>query len=229
MASQNPPAVRHNRPEPGMQPDSAAQASNVLSNSETQGVQGGCATADAESACVVPFDFGGDEVVQKAAKYACELVKEWRAKLEPLGVKVILGGSLVSGLALPADVHDMDVRFLYDGERRKLIPKIEEVTGLSFRKTITMAEGEGAPGWDAHLIEGKITWADVTFDVEGSLRNTSYTCWAQFYPQVMSFQELADARQRKIELRINKKAYKEFKDALLQTIKQRARERGLID
>lgn len=185
--------------------------------------------ASAQGGCCASLDFGGDENVQKAAKRAHDLVDEWQAKLASLGVKVVMGGSLASGLALPGEVHDMDVRFLYDGDRTKLIAEIEQATGLLFRKSITLAEGRGKPGWDAHLIEGRITREGVTFDVEGALRNTNYTGWAQHYPEVLSPQELADARRRKLELRDDKKAYRAYKDLLLETVKQRMRARGLQD
>ena len=210
---------------PGRMPNDATGAPDLY---DQQGQDSETITTPQQGARNV-LDFGGDEIVQKAAMRANDLVQEWQDKLTQLGVKVVMGGSLASGLALPRAVHDMDVRFLYDGDRTAIVSKIEQATGLSFRKTITLAEGKGRPGWDAHLLEGMLSLDGFTFEVEGALRNSSYTGWAQYYPEVLSPKELADARQRKMELREDKAAYKAFKDELLRIVKQRMRAKGLLD
>lgn len=172
----------------------------------------------------VKFD---DPVIQKAADGAHEMVKEWQDKLAQHGVKVVLGGSLVSGLALPSDKHDADIRFLYDGDRKALIPEIEKATGLKFRKTITVGGGD-EPESDGHMIEGEINRNGIKYDVEGALRNSRYTGWANYYPQVLTPQELDQARNKKMELRGDKKAYKEFKNTILAEVQKRVKERGLL-
>ena len=124
-------------------------------------------------------------------------------------------------------MHDADIRFLYDGDREKIIPQIEAATGLKFRKSIKVGGG-GEPESDAHMIEGKITRNGVTFDVEGALRNSNYTGWASYYPKVMAPQELAEARRKKTELKHDKPAYKAYKMDLLREVQKRVREQGLL-
>jgi hypothetical protein len=173
-------------------------------------------------------DPAGMETVHKAAAMSHQIAGDWQKKLAGLGVKVVMGGSLVSGLALPSAVHDMDVRFLYDGDRESIVPDIEAATGLKFRKTIKIGGGDQGPESDAHMIEGKLTKDGVTFDVEGQLRNTNYTGWAKYYPQVLSPAEMATARGKKMELRHDKKAYKAYKQDLLAEVMKRVKEKGLL-
>jgi hypothetical protein len=168
-----------------------------------------------------------DPTLQKAADGAHAMAKEWQDKLQQHGVKVVLGGSLVSGLALPSDLHDADIRFLYDGDRKAIIPEIEKATGLKFRKSITVGGGQ-EPESDAHMIEGQLERNGVKYDVEGALRNTNYTGWANYYPQVMSESELEEARRKKQELKGDKKAYKAYKNSILEEVQKRVREKGLL-
>ena len=69
------------------------------------------------------------------------LVAEWQKALGE-SVQVVLGGSLVSGLFILDEATkciDVDVRFLTDTPgSEELREQIEAVTGLKYRKTITV-------------------------------------------------------------------------------------------
>ena len=159
------------------------------------------------------------------------LVADWQAKLPE--VNVVLGGSLISGLFILDDqtkLVDVDVRFLTDEPASDdLIKKIESVTGLNYRKTITVADWPGGESKGV-MIEGQIKLPDVSLplDVEGCLRNTKYVGWAKFFQEVLTQDELTDFLERKKQLRGDKKAYKALKEEMRRLVVGRCVERGLV-
>jgi hypothetical protein len=170
--------------------------------------------------------------IEKAGKLANTLVKEWEEKLGPKGVKIAMGGSLTSGLALPGDVQDADIRFLFDGDRKALIPEIEKVTGLKLRKTIQVGGGAD-PISDAYMIEGFAERDGVKLEIEGALRTAAgYTGWQTKYKDVLSPEELQVARARKWELAQDKtgrkaKDYKAYKNSVLAEVQKRVAARAV--
>ena len=171
-----------------------------------------------------------------------ELAAEWQAKL-PASVKVIMGGSLVSRSYVQAgdEPVDMDVRFLTENPERDY-PLIEQATGLKLRKTI-QADNYAAPGEPrsqatAYMVEGPTEYNGIAFDVEASVRNPAYVGWGNFYPKVMTNEEMARFRGGKERLKkvmqesgdkADKAAYKAFKGAVLEEVRQRAEAQGLVE
>lgn len=160
-------------------------------------------------------------------RIANDLAAQWQKALGDK-VKVVMGGSLISGTFVQTgnDPIDMDVRFLSD-DPEAAIPDIERVTGLKFRKTIAASDFPVGTS-TAYMIEGFLNVDGKTIEVEGSARNKAYVGWANYYKQVFSEQELADFRKDKLALKGDKKAYKARKNAMLQEAQTRAILRGLI-
>ncbi|HRH32817.1 MAG TPA: helicase-related protein [bacterium] len=160
------------------------------------------------------------------------LIADWQERLGD-GVKIILGGSLVSDLFIldhETKVIDVDVRFLVNNpEDEKLRVKIESVTGLKYRKTISVADwptGSSA----AVMVEGVLTIPGVglPLDIEGCIRNPKYVGWAQYYRQVLTPEELESFRQQKSMLRHNKAEYKNLKSKIRQMVEDRCLATGII-
>lgn len=164
--------------------------------------------------------------IHKATEVAHGLVKDWQDKLGDKGIQIKMGGSLTSGLALPGDVQDADIRFLFDGDRKSMIPEIEKVTGLKLRKEIKVGGGAD-PISDAYMIEGVIEKDGVKLEVEGALRTAAgYTGWQNQYKDVLTKDELQTARARKWELTqgdTGRKAkdYKAYKNSVLAEVQSR--------
>lgn len=160
-----------------------------------------------------------------------EMIELWQEKLPE--VEIVLGGSLVSGLFILDDktkVVDVDVRFLTDKPiTEELQKKIEAVTGLQYRKIITVSDWPNGQS-EGMMIEGKIDLPDfeLPLDVEGCLRNKKYVGWGKFYKEVLSPEEIADFLSRKKLLREDKIAYKALKQEMLRVVMKRSIERGLV-
>lgn len=159
------------------------------------------------------------------------LMAQWQ---DALGteVEVILGGSLISGLFIleGADCIDVDVRFLTENPMSEsLRSRIEQVTGLAFRKVIPVGDWPHGESQGV-MIEGKLNHPELVLplDVEGCLRNRAYVGWARFYRLVLTENELAEVRRRKLELRSDKKAYKAFKSETRSEVERRAIAGGLV-
>ena len=170
---------------------------------------------------------------EQGLKIAEKLVGDWREQLGS-DVEVVLGGSLLSGLFVASEdtkVIDMDVRFLTDTpDDVQLREKITQVTGLTYRKTITVVDWpEGTSS--AHMLEDvrEVDGLSLPLEIEGCLRNRNYVGWAKYWPQVLSEEELDDVRRKKQELRHDKQAYKAYKDGILAEVKKRVVERGLLE
>ena len=178
-----------------------------------------------------------DYKVEAITKRVQEMINKWQEALPE--VKIVLGGSLVSGLFIldeETDSVDVDLRFLAHStpsteatETQDLIKKIEEVTGLKYRKTIKVAdwpEGES----DGIQIEGEVTLdgMELPLDVEGCLRNEKYVSWARYYKDVLSPEELSHFKAEKIRLRHDKVAYKALKQEVIAEVKKRCQEKGLV-
>lgn len=161
------------------------------------------------------------------------LMKEWQDQLAPSGVEVVLGGSLVSGLFILDEetrVIDVDVRFLVeDPADEALRHQVEAVTGLTFRKVITVADWPRGESLGV-MVEGtrRIPGASLPLDIEGCIRNRAYVGWARFYQTVLSEDELAEFRRQKRALRGDKKAYKALKSAVRAEVERRCLQRGLV-
>jgi hypothetical protein len=159
------------------------------------------------------------------------LANSWQQKLGKQA-KVVLGGSLVSDTFVPegAKVIDADIRFLVkDPSDPSLIPLIEGVTGLTYRKTIEVGDWPSGKS-TAHMIEGALTVEGVPLpiEVEGCLRNESYVGWHSYYQQVFTAEELAHFRQQKRECRDEKERYKALKFAMREECVRRAVTQGLV-
>ena len=160
------------------------------------------------------------------------LIAGWQEKLGT-EVKIILGGSLVSDLFIidhETKVIDVDVRFLVNNpEDKNLREKIESVTGLKYRKTISVADWPtGSSG--AVMVEGVLTIPGVglPLDIEGCIRNPKYVGWGQYYRQVLTPEELGNFRQQKIMLRHNKVEYKILKSKIRQMVEDRCLAQGIV-
>ena len=166
-----------------------------------------------------------------------ELIEKWQEALPD--VQIVLGGSLVSGLFILDEQTksvDVDLRFLThetpsvdNANTQELIKKIEEVTGLKYRKTISVADWpEGTS--NGIQIEGEVTidGVELPLDVEGCLRNDKYVGWARYYKDVLSSEELAQFKADKIRLRDDKMAYKALKQEMVEEVKKRCLEKGLV-
>lgn len=159
------------------------------------------------------------------------LMAQWQ---DALGteVEVVLGGSLISGLFIleGADCIDVDVRFLTENPMSEsLRSRIETVTGLAFRKVIPVGDWPNGESQGV-MIEGKLNHPELALplDVEGCLRNRAYVGWARFYRLVLTENELAEVRRRKLALRTDKKAYKTFKSKIRSEVERRAIAAGLV-
>jgi len=172
---------------------------------------------------------------------ARSMVKEWQARLGP-DVQVVLSGSLVSGLFVwdeGTDVIDVDVKFLVPEQKvldRQMWKRIEEATGLVFRKLRTMTnEPDETPG-PGVLFEKRfcVEGIDTPLEVEGALRNTKYCSCAHLYPQVFTKAELATIVTSKAKLKAearltgDKTAYKDYKSTVRQEADRRIAARGLL-
>lgn len=192
-----------------------------------ENIKSGSPFADKDAPRRHPEDPKDRAEIEKASKMAQDIAKDWQEKLEPHGVKVVLGGSLISGLSLPGEAHDMDIRFLSDHhDRKSLIPKIEEVTGLKLRKEIQIGPGDHQDS-KAQMIEGFIHKDGITLEAEGALRaGANYEGWAKHYKDVLTPTELSIARAKKAELASTEKGrkskeYKEYKGKLLKEVMTR--------
>jgi hypothetical protein len=159
------------------------------------------------------------------------LIAQWQ---DVLGteVEVVLGGSLISGLFIleGADVIDVDVRFLTnDPMNESLRSRIETVTGLAFRKVISVNDWPCGASQGV-MIEGKLNHPELplVLDVEGCLRNRAYVGWARFYQLVLTQDELMEIRSEKLRLRGDKSAYKALKSRWRDEVERRALAAGLV-
>jgi len=160
------------------------------------------------------------------------LMAKWQ---EVIGesVEVVLGGSLVSGLLLldeETKVIDVDVRFLTDDPtNEELRRKVEEVTSLQYRKTIQVGDWPNGESTGI-MVEGflQLPECPLPLEVEGCIRSKKYVGWHRFYKTVLTEQELEECRQRKQELRHDKKAYKAFKAEVRKEVERRCLERGIV-
>lgn len=161
-----------------------------------------------------------------------KLVAMWQQKLGDT-IKVILGGSLVSGLFIfdkETELIDVDVRFLADNpEDLELRQKIEFITGLKYRKTITVNDWPTGQSVGI-MVEGQMSLPELPLplDIEGCIRNPKYVGWARFYRDVLTKQELEAFRQKKIALRHDKTAYKQMKAEVRAEVERRCLERGIV-
>lgn len=161
------------------------------------------------------------------------LVAEWQKALGE-NVRVVLGGSLVSGLFIldeETKCIDVDVRFLTDApESEELRQRVEAVTGLKYRKTITVNDWPTGTSTGV-MVEGMLTHPELSLplDVEGCIRNPKYVGWARFYQSVLSPDELSTFRRKKVELRHNKAEYKKLKEQVRAEVARRCVERGLVE
>ena len=160
-----------------------------------------------------------------------EQIATWQAALGS-DLELALGGSLVSDTFVldGAEVIDVDVRFLVDNpEADGLVERVEAVTGLSLRKTITVNDWPVGQS-TAHMIEGflDIEGLPLKAEVEGCLRNRKYVGWHRYYQQVFSQDELAAFRVDKLRLRDDKRAYKARKSAMRDECQRRALAKGLV-
>jgi len=161
------------------------------------------------------------------------LVAEWQKTLGE-NVKVVLGGSLVSGLFIldeETKVIDVDVRFLTDDpESEELREQIEAVTGLKYRRTITVNDWPTGTSVGV-MVEGMLTVPELALplDVEGCIRNPKYVGWARFYQTVLTSDELSAFRRKKAELRHNKAEYKKLKEEIRAEVVRRCVELGLVE
>ena len=160
-------------------------------------------------------------------RIANELSAKWQKELGDK-VKVVMGGSLISGTFVQTgdDPIDMDVRFLSD-DPESAIKDVERVTGLKFRKMINAANFPVGSS-TAYMIEGFINVEGRKIEVEGSLRNKSYVGWANYYKKVFSEKELEDFKRDKLALKGDKKAYKARKNEMMYEAQARAIAQGLV-
>lgn len=165
--------------------------------------------------------------MNNATATATAIVQKWATALPEM--EVVLGGSLVNGLAILVDGQpiDMDVRFLSDDLSETSVKRIEETTGLKFRKTIKVADYPSGQS-DGHMVEGDLEVDGTLFEVEACLRNRSYVGWGKYYTLVLSDSELKKFREDKERLMDDKTAYKAAKAAMLKVVQSRVLEQGLL-
>lgn len=162
-----------------------------------------------------------------------QLVAQWQDALGS-AIQVVLGGSLVSGLFIldaETKVVDVDVRFLVDNpEDEENRQRIEQVTGLKYRKTIAVNDWPSGQSLGV-MVEGmiEIPGCELPLEVEGCIRNPRYVGWARFYTTVLTDKELAEVRHRKLELRSDKKAYKAYKESVRAEVARRVMALGLLE
>lgn len=170
-----------------------------------------------------------EEIIEKIKS----LIADWQAALGD-SVQVILGGSLVSGLFIldeETEVIDVDIRFLAPNpEDENLRKRIEAVTGLQYRKTISVNDWPSGES-KGIMVEGQLLIDRVTLplDIEGCLRNPNYVGWAKFYTTVLTPREIEHIRQQKILLRYNKAGYKKFKAEIRAEVEKRCIAAGLVE
>jgi len=80
------------------------------------------------------------------------------------------------------------------------------------------------------MVEGflQLPECPLPLEVEGCIRSKKYVGWHRFYKTVLTEQELEECRQRKQELRHDKKAYKAFKAEVRKEVERRCLERGIV-
>lgn len=159
-------------------------------------------------------------------------IDQWKRHFDPASIDVELGGSLVSGLFVRegADRYDADVKFIVkDPQDPEVLRRIEEVTGLRYRKTIRIRELPPEKNTSVMMEEVfKLPGISLPIDVEGCVRQGPYFNQHKYYEKLFSAQELAEIRQRKLELRGDKEKYKQYKHAVQDTLVERARRAGLL-
>lgn len=160
-----------------------------------------------------------------------DLLAQWQFALGE-EVEVVLGGSLVSGLFIfeGAEVVDVDVRFLVDDPAdTEVRRRIEAVTGLTYRKSITVADWPSGMS-SAAMVEAVLAHPalPLPLEIEGCIRSRAYIGWARFYQTVLSPAELAEFRREKVRLRADLKAYKALKSAMIGEVIERCLARGLV-
>jgi len=174
-------------------------------------------------------NISSDEAIRREVEH---LLAGWQAQLGA-DIGVLLGGSLVSDLLIldeETDAIDVDVRFLIDDPTDEaIVQKVQDVTGLRYRKTIPVTDwpqGESI----GTMVEGELLLSplSVPLEIEGCIRNKRYVGWHRFYQTVLSQQELEAIRERKANLRHDKVAYKNFKGQVLETVKERCLQQGLV-
>lgn len=169
-----------------------------------------------------------EEIIEREAY---SLVENWQQDLPE--VQVVLGGSIVSGLLIVDEqtrAIDVDVRFLVEEPTSTSIQKkIEEVTGLTYRKTILTDDWPQGQS-QAAMVEGTLQIPSITYplDIEGCIRNEKYVGWHQYFERVFSEEELTSIRSQKRELRHDKVEYKKMKNDILAEVKRRCVELGLV-
>lgn len=169
---------------------------------------------------------------QQILSLVSSLVATWQAALGS-SVRVVLGGSLVSGLLVfdeETKVIDVDLRFLVDDPEDEAVRReIEAITGLVYRKTVTVGDWPSGESIGV-MVEGiiKLPELPLPLDVEGCIRNPKYVGWARFYRTVLTEQELEEFRQRKVTLRHDKVAYKKMKGEMISEVQRRCIAAGLV-
>jgi hypothetical protein len=161
-----------------------------------------------------------------------KMIDNWQCQLGPV-VKVVLGGSLVSGLFVfdeMTEVIDVDIRFLTEDPLSDILrSQIEKVTRLVYRKTIMVNDWpEGIS--EGVILEGRINipTIPIPIEIEGCIRNPKYIGWAQFFQKVLSQEELDEFVRKKKAMRIDKKEYKALKERMRQLVASRCIEQGLV-
>ena len=154
------------------------------------------------------------------------MADDWQQAIGP-GIKVVLGGSLVSKAFVQTgnDPIDLDIRFLTDDPASDY-PKVEAATGLTLRKQLQVIDHPAGTS-TAFMVEGAVTRDGITYDVEAAVRTPAYSGVAQLYSQVLTEREQGLFRADKALLKGDKKAYKALKVAVIEEVKARAQERGL--
>lgn len=151
------------------------------------------------------------EIEQRIIEIITPIIDEWQRKLGTL-VDIVLGGSLVSKtLVLDGSrTIDVDIRFLADDpDAPGLIETIEYVTGLTYRKSIKLKEGNKSHMLEAILyVEG----LPLPLEIEGQLRDKRYIGWHKFYQQVFSSAQLDEFKERKKRSKDKVDEYKTLKN-----------------
>ncbi len=165
------------------------------------------------------------------------VLHEWQQQLPE--VKIILDGSLVSGLHIidqDTKVIDADVRILSDMPiTDELQKKITSITGLIYRKTHDIdiwPDGEKL-GKGIMLAEAmKILGINLPVEVCAMLRSSAqYINWGQYYRQVLTENEIFSYTKQKrlLQSGSDEKEYKKFKKKYLDLVRKRCAERGLVE
>lgn len=146
-------------------------------------------------------------------------------------VTVTLDGSVVSDTRVitPDSVIDVDIRFNVDNpDTPGLIGWIEQLTGLSYRKTIEVNDWPTGMS-KAHMIEKKLILPGVPnlIDIEGCLRNRRGIDWHPLYLQLFSAAELERYRLGTLRLKAQPEVYRQLKQTMRTVARDRALERGI--